>query len=253
MASEQNRRYALIGSMSVVVILFSIKTISRNADWKNDKTLFFQDLNTVPNSVLVNGNVAASYISMSDYEKNDSIKRKYLFNAINLLNNALGIHRTFVAGFLNRGIAYFKLGDLDKAKPNFDTVKTLYPNYPTLESLYKLLGQNYNSNGWNMYGKNGKYDLAAVEFEKGIACDSLNPEIWYNLGGSMFNLHQYPQAAYAWQRALKIKPDYKEALQAMQIVANILNNPANQAALQQQQQQQQQQRQQPVTGQPVRH
>lgn len=227
MADVKTRRMALTGIMSVILVLFSIKTISRNLDWKNDKTLFFQDLNTVPNSVLVNGNVAASYISMSDYEKNDSIKRKYLFNAIDLLNNALSVHRTFVAGFLNRGIAYFKLGDLDKAKPNFDTVRTLYPNYPTLESLYKLLGQNYNSTGWNVYGKAGKFDLAAVEFEKALACDSLNPEIWYNLGGSMFNLHQYPQAQYAWMRALRINPNYKEALQAYQIVTNALNNPAN--------------------------
>lgn len=220
-------KIALIGTLSVIIILFSLKTITRNYDWKNDSTLFQQDLKTVPNSVLVNGNVAASFISMSDYEKDSVKKRKYLTDAIGMLNKALSIHRTFVAGFLNRGIAYFKLGNLDMAKPNFDTVKTLYPNYPTLESLYKLLGQNYMSNSWNAYGKNGRFDMAAIELQKAVACDSLNPEIWYNLGGSLFNLHQFPQAYYAWQHALKIKPDYKEALNAMQVVVGILNNPAN--------------------------
>ncbi len=218
---------ALIGIMSVITILCAVKTISRNPDWETDQTLFFQDINVVPNSVLVNGNVAAAYISMSDKEKDENTKNAYLHKAIGLLDKAIAIHPTFVAGYLNQGIAYYKLGVLDSAQKCLDSVRKNYPSYPTLKSLYTLLGDYHMRNGWNNYGKFGRYPEAIKEFEIGISIDSTNPELYYNLGGAYYSNHQPAEAIEAWSHTLKLNPNHTQAQQGMNAAYNILH--ANQA------------------------
>jgi len=214
---------SLAAFLGVVVVLSGFKTIERNADWKNDNVLFAADLKTVPNSVLVLGNVAASDITIADDQKTDSARNKYLYDAIKLLNHAIIIHPKFVAGFLNRGIAWYKLGNMANAKANLDSAKALYPTYPTLPGIYKLIGEDYMKKGWDKYGKMGKYPEAINEFIKGIAIDSTNSDLWYNLGGAYFSNKQYKEAVGAWQIALKIKPDNKQAQAGMQAAMGALN------------------------------
>ncbi len=214
---------SLAGVMTVIIVLFGIQTMARNAAWRNDATLFSTDIKTVPNSVLVNANVAASYITIADYQKTDSARRKYLYDAINILNHTLSIHRTFVAGFLNRGIAWYKLGDVDRARPNIDTVRSLYPNYPTLPGMYKLMSDYYLKNGWESYGKKGMYTEAIEEYKKGLKIDSTNVDLWYNMGGAYYTNKQYPEAAGAFQKALKINPNNQQAQNGLNATIQMLN------------------------------
>lgn len=218
----------LAGFLAIVTIFAGIKTIARNADWKNDTTLFAADIKTVPNSVLVCANVAASYITLAD-AKELKERNKLLNDAIALLNHALTIHPDMVASYMNRGIAYYKLGDMDRAKANLDSVKRRYPNYPTLPGIYKLIGDDYMRSGWDKYGKYGKYPEAINEFRKGVTIDSANADLWYNLGGAYYSNHQYLEAIEAWKMTLRIRPDYVKAQQGIQAVTAGLN------AMQQQQ------------------
>ena len=221
--NRSTAKASLAAVMSVIIILCGIQTMARNAAWKNDATLFTTDIKTVPNSVLVNANVAASYITIADYQKTESDRRKYLYDAIAILNHTLTIHRTFVAGFLNRGIAWYKLGDVDRAKPNIDTVRSLYPNYPTLPGMYKLMSDYYLKNGWESYGKKGMYPEAIAEYKKGLAIDSTNIDLWYNMGGAYYTNKQYPEALGAFQRALKINPQNQPAQNGMNAALQMLN------------------------------
>jgi len=200
----------------IIVVLSGFKTIQRNAEWKNDNVLFAADVKTVPNSVLVLGNVAASNITLADEKKTEKEKNECLYKAIELLNHAILIHPKFVAGFLNRGIAWYKLGDMVKAKANLDSARALYPNYPTLPGIYKIIGNDYMKKGWDNYGRIGKYPEAIIEFKKGIAIDSNNAELWYNLGGAYYSNRQYPEAVEAWRISLKLDPTNVKAQQGMQ-------------------------------------
>ncbi len=211
---------ALAGIMVVIILLAGYTTIARNADWKNDNTLFSADIKTVPNSVLVCANVGAADITLADYAKDSTEKNAYLDTAIVLLNHALSIHHKFVAAYLNRGIAYYKLGKIDEAKANMDSVKFLYPSYPTLPEMYKLIGDYYSKEGWDKYGQYGKYPEAEAEFKKGLAIDPANADLWYNLGGAYFSNKQFPEAVGAFQQALKIKPDYVQARNGLQAAMN---------------------------------
>ncbi len=220
---EPARLKVLAGLVGIIVLLSAFKTIPRNAAWKNDATLFEEDLKTQPNSVLVNANVAAAYITQADFETAEAARRQKLQKAITLLDHALEIHPKFVAAYLNRGIAWYKLDSIDRAKPNFDAVKQLYPTYPTLPAMYKLLGDFYMKKAWINYGKAGLYPEAIAELKKGIAVDSLNPELWYNLGGALYSNRQLPDAIDAWKTALKLKPDYTQAQRGLQAAMGALN------------------------------
>ena len=79
-------------------------------------------------------------------------------------------------------------------------------------------------NGWNSYGKYGKYAEAIAEFKKGISVDSTVPGLWYNLGGAYFSIKEYKEAIAAWQVCLKLKPDYNDARMGMQTSIAILNS-----------------------------
>ncbi len=218
---EESGIRVLAGILGVVTILAGIKTISRNADWKNDATLFEADINTVPNSVLVCANVAAAYITQAD-SKEGAARTEVLHKALKLLDHALAIHPDMVASYMNRGIAYYKLGEMDYAKANLDSVKRRYPSYPTLPGIYKLIGDDYNKSGWERYGKVGRFPEAIAEFKKGITIDSSNADLWYNLGGAYYSNRQYQEAVDAWRMALRVKPDYARAQQGLQAALGVL-------------------------------
>ena len=69
---------------------------------------------------------------------------------------------------------------------------------------------------------------AIAEFKKGIAIDSTNYDLWYNLGGAYYSNRQFAEAVEAWKMSLRIKPDYVKAQQGMQAALANLNAMNNQ-------------------------
>jgi len=142
---------ALAVFMGIVVVLCSCETIARNMDWKNEFTLFSHDLNVVPNSALVNANVAAAVIDRADYEKNEKKKNDDLYTGIALANKAVSIHKTYVTAYLNKGLAYFKLRQPDSVIANLDIIRSIAPNHPILPEMYYQAGRMYYAG--KQYGK----------------------------------------------------------------------------------------------------
>jgi hypothetical protein len=173
---ETTGRAVLAGLVTVLIVISGYITINRNADWKNDYTLFKHDINVVPNSVLVNANVAAALIDRSDFEKDTAGRNADIYQGIALLNKALYYHPTYVASYLNKALAYFKLQEPDSEKVNLDKVSAMFPNHPKL------------------------------------------PEMYYNVGVMYYVNKQYDKAAAAWKMTLKLKPDYGQAQNALNIM-----------------------------------
>jgi len=148
-------RIILSGLVVVLVVLCGFTTINRNRDWKNNTTLFTHDLKVSPNSVLVNINVAISLMNSSDYEKDPSKKKEDLLRSIELFNKALTIHPTYDKAYLNKSLAWFRLGQFDSVLSNLNRTRQLYANHPQLPDIYYNLGIAFSNNR---------------EFEKAIQC-----------------------------------------------------------------------------------
>ncbi|MCD6010999.1 MAG: bacteriophage receptor, outer rane subunit [Flavipsychrobacter sp.] len=141
--SIQTRQGLAIGGITLIVILCGFKTIHRNKDWKNDETLFMQDINTSPNSFLVNANVATLLINRSDFEQNEQKKNEELKRGIRLFDKVIGMQDNYVLGYMNRSIGYLKLGYADSMVMDLDKIYKLYPIHPRLPEMYYHAGMLY--------------------------------------------------------------------------------------------------------------
>jgi tetratricopeptide (TPR) repeat protein len=206
--SLQNKKNIVIGSMSILLVLCGVECIPRNAEWKNDVTLFTTDVNTVPNSAMVLGNAGARYIDLAEKAKDKSQSDMYIRKSIQCLAKSLTLNKGYVNSYLNLGVAYYKLEEPDSAKMCWDVAKRLYPNHPNLKEYYPLLAESYLHKGLAI-GKHGNLELGIQVMKEGIPYDPRDVNLWYNLGGAYFTMQKYDSAKAAWTRTLLLKPDYK--------------------------------------------
>jgi hypothetical protein len=240
------RKAALALIVLVVGFLYGCKTWERNWDWKNDVTLFLKDVKTMPNSVLVLGNAGARWVDLADTKEvtgvnvvgqdstryndyNGTLKitdeevkqggyanrrEAALYKGINFLKHAIELHPRYVNGYLNLGLAHFKLKKDFEALYYWKLAERLYPNNPYLRNYYAVYYNDLKNRGAMAFSR-GRMDSAAIHYRKATILDPNNAEGWYNLGGAYFNSQRYVLAKQAWERALQINPNYQEVKKVM--------------------------------------
>ena len=209
------KKIVFYGAMAVVFVLCGFKTYERNAVWKNDITLFTNDVNIVPNSVLANGNAGARYIDLSDKPENKAKEKEFLDKGIAYLTKAVKTHTKYVNGYLNLGVAYYKLKEYEKAEMYWNEAKKTFPSNPSLRAFYPMLANVYLG---KVMALGGQKDFAqALKYiEKAAVLDPQNPNIWYNLGGAYFTFQQYDKARDAWSQTLKLNPNHQDARRGLE-------------------------------------
>jgi len=243
------RKSALIGMVLIITFLFGCKTWERNWDWKNDVTLFLKDVKTMPNSVLVLGNAGARWVDLADTKEVTGInvpgqdstryndyngtlkitdeevkaggyKNKRdaaLYKGISFLKHAIELHPRYVNGYLNLGLAYFKLKSDFDALYYWKNAERLYPNNPYLRNYYMVYSNELKTRGAIAFNR-GRMDSAAIAYNKWTLLDPNNAEAWYNLGGAYFNQQKFASAKRAWERALQINPNYAEVKKVLPMI-----------------------------------
>ncbi len=207
------KKIATISVLSLITVGCAAIVIPRNAEWKNDTTLFITDAETVPNSALVNGNAGKAYLDLSEKPENKAQETELIQKAIVHLTRAVNVHKDYVNGYLNLGVAYYKLKDYDNARKQWDKVADLYPNNPFLKRNYAVLATIYYNKGME---KGGKEPLEAIKYlEQAVQLDPSNAEYWYNLGGACYTARDYEKARNAWTTTLQLNPNKEEARQGL--------------------------------------
>ncbi|MBS1647842.1 MAG: tetratricopeptide repeat protein [Bacteroidetes bacterium] len=217
--TEEGRKYIkdtkvhktiLWSVLIVLTILFGIRTITRNAIWKNDITLFTHDVDVMPNSVLCLGNAGARWIDLSERPENKKHETEYLKKAQGYLTHALELHPKYVNGYLNLGLSYFKLRDYNKAEEIWGIAQRLYPSNPYLVSYYRVLSNVYIQQAF-ADAKDKKMQNSLYWFDRASKIFPQDPEIWYNLGGVAFSLGDYARARAAFEKCLQLNPNHQNA------------------------------------------
>lgn len=245
-----NVRKAMLAVIVLVVgFLYGCKTWERNWDWKNDVTLFLKDVTHKPHSVLVLGNAGARWVDLADTKEvtgvnipgQDSTKyndyngtlkitdeevkaggyanrrEAALYKGVNFLKHAIELHPRYVNGYLNLGLAHFKLKKDFEALYYWKMAERLYPNNPYLRNYYIVYYNDLKNRGAMAFNR-GRMDSAAILYRRATILDPNNPEGWYNLGGAYFNTGRYGQAKAAWERALMINPNYQEVRRVLPMI-----------------------------------
>ena len=211
--SVNSKKIARFAFAALITVCCAAKVIPRNAQWKNDTTLFINDAETVPYSALVNGNAGKAYLDLADKPENKANEKDLIEKAIVHLSRSVDVHKAYVNGYLNLGVAYYKLKDYENARIQWDKVAEIYPNNPFLKRNYTVLAGIYYNKGME---KGGKAPMEAIQFlEEAVRMDQGNAEYWYNLGGAYYTVKDFEKARNAWNTTLQLNPNKVEAQQGL--------------------------------------
>ena len=133
--------------------------------------------------------------------------------------------------FYQRGIAYERLKEWDKAEPNFRKALELYPDQPqvlnylgyswvdmgmNLEEGLDLIkkavelrpndGYIVDSLGWAHY-RMGRYEEAVTELERAVSLKPDDPVLNDHLGDAYWRAGRKLEATFQWAHARDLKPD----------------------------------------------
>lgn len=133
--------------------------------------------------------------------------------AIGDFNQVIVLHETYASAYYNRGNAYCNKGDLMTAIRDYDKAIELNPGFT----------EAYSNRG-STYGMQGRYDLAIDDINEAI---KLNPEFarsYYNRGAAFMNKGEYERAIMDFNRAIELNPDYAEAHSNREVASDLLAN-----------------------------
>ena len=153
---QKYRKIAL--SLSIVILLgFSIKTISRNRVWENNFTLFEHDIEISKNSAKGNSTYASELYKLSEDAEiagDTALRNQYLKQSIPYFEKSIEIYPDYSEALVRLGNIYYKL----------------YGDYKTMFEYYlKTLEKNpLNADVWNNTLGVLTYNVNDFAYEKGI-------------------------------------------------------------------------------------
>ena len=188
------------------VFLYSIKTISRSADWKNDESLYLSGVKTSPNSCRTHFALASLYYDRIATSQTNEEMQKNLDHAIYEYRKALKIYPKYTSLYYNLGVSYFY-------KKDYDSSAYMYNNALKLDSTdFK----NLNNYAYVTFVKK-EYKKSLELYKKALSYgigDNLIP-IYLGAGFCSRELSDYTNAKLFFKKVLQIDPNNKDALNSI--------------------------------------
>lgn len=133
LVNSQNKEAMSIQSMKIPLIVFAVftvlysaKTFMRNLDWKNDYTLFTQDIDVSPNSAKLNNAVSGVLQEKARSVNNVVEKTAILEKALGHSKIAIDLHPTYNSAWLLYGNANTMLAEMRRNANRFADALKLY-------------------------------------------------------------------------------------------------------------------------------
>ncbi len=186
----------------VVLVLFSIKTISRNNDWKNNLELLSKDVKTAPNSARIRyAYGSALLIEKALKEEDPTLKNNYLDKSIAQLEKGVAILPNYAEAWNHLGIAYKEKNNGPAAIAAFEKAR----------SFKEFKDADFYISAGLAYGIGKKYDQAVADFNRAISIDPSNAEAYNNRGLYLTEKGSIDSALVNFDQAIKLKNDFYQA------------------------------------------
>lgn len=195
----------------------SYKTITRNAEWKDEQSLTLADISKSPNSARANCGAGGACLFYSfNKEIPKSRRDSFIMEAIGYLKKSIQIYPEYNDALLNLGVAYSQIDSTVKAEVYWEKVRNSSPNHPKLKYFDNFLADKYLNEGMD-YARKNTLDSSLYYFNKALFYssrnDSLKVNCLYNLGGLYFTTGNFEKAHEAFGKIMEINPDYQNARQ----------------------------------------
>ncbi len=187
LAVKKRKSNLMTFMLIAVIVSYSLVTMKRNTDWKNDLILWERTVQRFPDNYVAHNNIGALYYIRGMYDK-----------AIKEYEKVIEIQPDYVEAWNNMGFAYKKKGLWKKAIGMYNKAIEINPEHAPA----------YNGLGYLYYEKND-YDKAEEWYKKAIGVDPELEEAYNNLGLIYQNKKMYAEAAECYKRAVEINPEYE--------------------------------------------
>lgn len=203
------RHFALVANIVLLLILipFSIKTISRNAEWKNNQTLYFTDVISAPNSVRTNLYAAINHLLKANNESSNDAKMQDLRRAVYYGEQASAIFHNYPDIYKTLGYAYFGLQDYLNAADNWLLESKFNPSDKAAQARIIMLSNVLFDKANKFYALHNIPE-AIKYYQKSVDLNINNVEAWYKLGGNYFLMNDTKNGIEAWQNVISLAPNH---------------------------------------------
>ncbi len=225
---ERRYRYCIYTCFAALLLLFSLRIVDRNRDWKDELTLWGKTVKTAPQCARAHNNLGVEYDERGRTGK-----------AVAEYEIALSIKPHFAKPYNNLGFIYYEKGEIDKAVSAYKKALNIKPGYA---KAHNNLGAAYLKKGMikeAMYAflralrykrrfveahiglgvvwvKQGRLDSALYQFKKALEIKSDLPEAHSNLASTYYLQGDYKMAIYhcgkAEELGYKVSPQLLELL-----------------------------------------
>jgi protein O-mannosyl-transferase len=198
-----------MGILGVIIVLWSLKTVTRNRDWKDDYTLFTHDVHISENSAKVQCSAGGKMIDKAKELPDKAQKEAMMNEAIGHLRKSVEIHPTYKSPYLLLGNAYIYLENYEKAVPEYLKALKCDPNFKDAKTNIALA-----------YREMGR-QAGQVKNDLPSAIDNLTKALQYNpedagtlsFLGTAYGMSQQPQKAIdVLEKALALRFDKQDAI-----------------------------------------
>ncbi len=209
-------KYIAFCLAGIILILYSIRTISRNKDWQNPETLAFATMKTSPYSVRPYNDLAGFYVMENKYDQ----AKEYYVKALSVSSSLTAVR--------NLGHIYLENG----FDPTIQTIQQppelIYNEavrmiqtqeyYAAAYYLNEALGKdNQNPNIQNriaeLFVLYEKKEVAKMYIQHMITNNIANADTYYIEAFIAYSEQDYTQASISIENALRLNPNHQAAIQ----------------------------------------
>ncbi len=180
----------------ILLSVYSVRTILRNPTWENSASLYASDLPNSPDCAKLNYHNALEVARIAMDEKTGSVKdRAGLERAVECYSKCINLYPEYHDAYGSRGIAYFRLGQYDKAFDDYQVSIKYRPNNATVLSNMGFI-----------YFMRGQLEKAEEVYKESIKWDPRFVDARRNLGAVLAMKKRFPEAIEQWEEGLKYDP-----------------------------------------------
>ena len=215
----------------VILSLFAIRTVTRIAEWKDEWTLISTDVQRSPNSARLRYFHGIAWRDRAKEQKNEDAYRAHMQQAINEFEVCVSIFPTYTEAYEELGLAWYRMGNPDKALQYYESALKLNPSKAATHSNMAMIFferkdyaralelhkkavsldpsfENGYLNIGSIYGRQGDYGQAIENFEKAIRINPTNAQAYYYLGLTYEILNQPDKSRHNYAIAAELDPGF---------------------------------------------
>ena len=183
--------------LAPVTIVFGLLTIDRNADWKDDYSLYKADFAKSPDNIRLAYDLSNEMEKAYEKETNPAVKKQMIQQSMANLRKALAINPNYSDAHFEIGVDFFNSQQMDSAILHFKRSIALNPKQSN--AMFNLA---------TVYMKQTNYADGQTYYHRTI---EINPDRFpaiFNEGVCYYYISKFDSAIYDFKKTIVLAPEY---------------------------------------------